>query len=331
MSNTAFPTACLAQTITHSASKQSSYTIQLLVPQDRQDDAYRAYAYYRWVDDLLDGDELNTDERIAFLDTQKALLDSCLNGKPPRDLCSEEWLLVALTQGPLRGNPGLTTYLSDMMAVMEFDARRRYKRINQRELEWYSRRLATAVTEAVYTFIGESCNAPQTNQRYVAADAAHITHMLRDMHDDLDAGYINIPVEVIPGQTVRKEELESSNLRSWVNQRVELARSYFREGAAYLTQIQNPKCRVAGVWYAARFTGVLDAIEREGYVLREDYSDCLGAQAMLHMTIEGLRALLGKAPSTPININQPVFLPAWNRDPRNDQSILNKNDRRWEH
>jgi phytoene/squalene synthetase len=330
MSNTAFPTAGLAQLITHSASKQSSYTIQLLVPQDRQDDAYRAYAYFRWVDDLLDGDELNAHERNTFLDTQKSLLDCCLNGKPPRDLCSEEWLLVALTQGSLRGDPGLTTYLTDMMAVMEFDARRRYKRINQRELEWYSRRLATAVTEAVYTFIGASCNAPHTYQRYAAADAAHITHMLRDLHDDLDAGYINIPEEIMPGQTIRREELGSSKFRSWVNQRVDLARSYFREGAAYLTEIQNPRCRVAGAWYSARFTGVLDAIEKEDYILRKDYNDCLGTQAVLRMTIEGLRALLGKTPTPQISIDQPAYMPTWNRELRNDQPILNVDDGRWE-
>ena len=44
----------IAPAITKAASKQTYYTIRFLVDHDRVEDAYRAYAYFRWVDDTLD-------------------------------------------------------------------------------------------------------------------------------------------------------------------------------------------------------------------------------------------------------------------------------------
>ena len=315
MQATIQPTAALAAMITREASKQTYTTIRTLVPEDHRGDAFRAYAYFRWLDDLLDGDTLSPEERPLFLSSQKQLLSTCLEGQPPCDLSAEEWLLVDLTQGPLAKDPGLRTYLQDMMAVMQFDVDRRGRRINRQELGWYSRRLATAVTEAVYTFIGDECSAPRTTQRYLAADGAHIVHMLRDLLDDLDAGYINVPSEVLDGEQVDPPALQRSSARAWVRERVETARSYFAMGEAYLASIENPRCRIAGALYAARFEGVLDAIEREGYCLRRDYSDCKGGRMMLRMARQGLAAVITHTAPFPAVPTNPVphHATAWER------------------
>ena len=47
-------TSHLASVITKAASRQTYYTIRLLVDRPLVDDAFRAYAYFRWVDDVLD-------------------------------------------------------------------------------------------------------------------------------------------------------------------------------------------------------------------------------------------------------------------------------------
>jgi phytoene/squalene synthetase len=309
------PTTALAAMITRQASKQTYTTIRMLVPEDRRGDAFRAYAYFRWLDDLLDGEDLTPEERPGLLASQKQLLNQCLKGQPPRDLSAEEWMLVDLTQGLLGKDPGLRTYLKDMMAVMEFDVGRRGRRISLQELGWYSRRLATAVTEAVYTFIGDECSAPRTTDRYLAADGAHIVHMLRDLLDDLDAGYINVPSEVLDGEQVDPAALQGSSVRAWVRERVETARSYFAMGEAYLASIENPRCRMAGALYAARFEGVLDAIEREGYRLRRDYSDCKGGRTILRMARQGLAAVVIHTAPFPAVLTNPVshHAAAWER------------------
>lgn len=268
-------TSSLAAEITFNASRQTAWTIQALVPRARRDDAFRAYAYFRWLDDILDGEGLSQTERKAFLRSQIELLHRCRRRPPSSTTCREEWMLVELTQGRLRNDPGLWIYLQDMMAVMAFDAQRRYRRISEHELHEYSRRLATAVTEAVYTFIADRCDAPRTAQRYLAADAAHMIHMLRDMHEDLKAGYINIPSEILPTKRVRPHDLSKPQVKAWVRSRIQTARSYFEQGEAYLCQIGVLRCRLAGILYGLRFEGVMGAIEREGYLLRPDYSDCM--------------------------------------------------------
>ena len=65
----------LASAITRSASKQTYFTIRLLVDRDRAADAYRAYAYFRWVDDQLDQNGMSKRERLLFAGHQQPLIN----------------------------------------------------------------------------------------------------------------------------------------------------------------------------------------------------------------------------------------------------------------
>src|SRR3954470_19833059 len=88
----------LAATITRAASKQTYYTIRLLADTGLVEDAYRAYAYFRWVDDWLDQELRPRAERLAFVARQQALMDGYAHRDPPADLTPEERLLADLTQ-----------------------------------------------------------------------------------------------------------------------------------------------------------------------------------------------------------------------------------------
>ena len=116
------PTRSLAASITLAASQQTYYTIRFLVDRDLIPDAYRAYAYFRWVDDRLDRGDMERPARVAFVERQAALMNSAYGGEPPRDPTLEERMLVELVQRDVEKNSGLQTYLRNMMAVMAFDA-----------------------------------------------------------------------------------------------------------------------------------------------------------------------------------------------------------------
>ncbi len=271
----------LAERITRAASKQSYYTIRLLVDRCRVADAFRSYAYFRWVDDMLDEMLSAPQERLDFIERQRAILDACRNGTTPPDLTAEEALLSELIAGNARQPDGLHCYLVNMMAVMSFDARRRWHVVSQQALNDYSRWLATAVTEALHFFIGHDCPTPHNQTRYRAATAAHISHMLRDSAADIAAGYFNIPHEFLLAHDLDPCDLENEAYRQWAQSRVALARDYFSAGKRYLRQVPNLRCRLAGYAYIARFTGVLDALERDGFRLRTDYSTQTGLAAEL--------------------------------------------------
>jgi phytoene/squalene synthetase len=280
----------LAPSITKAASRQTYYTIRLLADRERVADAYRAYAYFRWVDDTLDSDTGRREERIAFVNRQKGMLDSRGCGRPRGGLCPQEEMLAGLLAGDHDCNSGLRLYLTNMMAVMVFDAERRGRVISHTELAAYTAWLACAVTEAVHYFIGRHSYAPRGEFRYLAVSAAHITHMLRDTCDDARAGYFNIPREALDAAHITPLDLHSDGYRSWVRSRAELARSYFEASRDYLGQVESLRCRLACLAYMARFAGVLDAIERDGYRLRAAYPERsgLGALAMAFMPAAAL-------------------------------------------
>lgn len=279
----------LAAGITKSASKQTYYTIRYFADRDRIDDAYRAYGYFRWVDDVLDaetpgrGATGSRAEKIAFANRQKSLLEACYRGETPRGLCAEEWILVDLVRNDAEKNSGLQSYLRNMMAVMIFDAERRGQVISQAELSGYSRALAVAVTEAMYHFIGHDDPSPNHEARYLAVTAAHITHMLRDTLEDTKAGYFNVPREYLQVRGLSPRDVGSQAYREWVCGRVKLARMYFKAGREATAQVRNLRCRLAGYAYTARFEWMLRAIERDDYRLRSEYPERKRLRASLWM------------------------------------------------
>ncbi len=279
----------LAASITWAASKQTFYTVRFLVDRPLVDDAYRAYGYFRWVDDCLDRDGLDRAGRMAFVARQQALIARCYRGDWPRQLAhDEEALLVDLIRGSGEQHTGLRSYIDNMMAVMAFDAGRRGRLVSRRELNDYTRWLATAVTDALHHFIGHNCRSPQDSARYLAASGAHIAHMLRDTCEDLEAGYFNIPRETLEAHQIDPRDVWSRPYRAWVKSRVQLAQAHFRAGRDYLARVENGRCRLAGYAYIARFEGVLAAIERDGYRLRADYTAQRGLSRGLRVSWSAL-------------------------------------------
>jgi phytoene/squalene synthetase len=273
-----------ASTITKAASTQTYYTIRLLVDRERVEDAYRAYGYFRWVDDTLDTAPISAPGRIAFLERQESLLEKCYRGEAPRDINLQENMLVELVQRDSQKNSGLQMYLRNMMQVMDFDAHRRGQLISHVELDEYTRWLASAVMECIHYFIGHNDFAPHDETRYLAVSAAHITHMLRDTADDLQAGYYNIPREVLEENHIEPQDVQSDAYRTWVKSRVQLAREYFRAGKNYFTRVQNLRCRMACFAYIARFEWLLDTLEQESYRLRPQYNERKSSRTGLRMS-----------------------------------------------
>ncbi len=284
--NTTHTTLELAESITKAASKQTYYTIRYLVDRDRVADAYRAYAYFRWVDDTLDTESVSSEERSAFIVRQKSILVKSYRGEEVPDADIHEQLLMELVQQDTEKNSGLQIYLRNMMAVMNFDAQRRGRLIWQREFDAYTYWLASAVTEAMHYFIGHESYSPHTDARYLAVTAAHVTHMLRDTFDDVQAGYFNIPREILDMNHIRPQQICHPAYRAWVQSRVQLARDYFKAGREYLRQVENPRCRLAGFAYTARFEWLLDTFKREDYCLRAQYNERKSFGTGLRMSLD---------------------------------------------
>src|SRR4051812_2693695 len=268
----------LASAITPAASSQTYYTIRFLVDRPLVDDAFRAYAYFRWVDDIVDGaasteaDDTGGRLPVAFLGRQKALLDACLRGDEPRGVDPYEVMLLELVRHADRSSPGLEAYLRNMMRVMEFDVERRGRIVSQRELDDYTRWLAIAVTEAMHYFIGHGAAAPHDEARYIAVSGAHVIHMLRDTYSDLRAGYFNVPREVLEAWSIGPNDVRCDAYRRWVRERENVARACLDGGKGYFAGVDNRRLRLAGLAYISRFEWLLHTLEADQFTVRHEYA-----------------------------------------------------------
>ena len=265
--------AALARSITRSASKQTYYTGRLLVDPELIDDFLRAYAYFRWVDDIVDESPLSPAECLSFMGRQRRLIDRLYLGERPAGLAEEEKIVADLVRHDTGDSSGLQSFIRNMLAVIDFDAGRKGRLITQRELTWYSMTLATSVTDGLQYFIGHGHPYPKGDDRYSAAFGAHIAHLLRDMVVDTANGFINIPSEYLEEHGIGPEDAGSPLFRDWVSDRVSEAREHLTAGRQYLDTLDVLRCKTAGYWYCARFEVVLDTIERDDYALRETYGE----------------------------------------------------------
>ncbi len=263
----------LARSITWTGSKQTYFTARLLVDKDLVNDFYRAYAYLRWVDDFIDIESQADVERISFIKKQRLLIEGLYSSEIPNDLIPEEEIIADLIRHDNTENSGLQSFIRNMFNIIEFDAHRKGRLISEQELTWYSDCVAKSVTDGIQYFIGKSHPYPNTENRYLAGNAAHITHLLRDMLQDTADGFINIPREHLEKHSISPEDISSHKLQAWVQKRVKQARQYFHEGRRYLDGLDLLRCKIVGLWYCARFESVLDTIEQDDYILRESYNE----------------------------------------------------------
>jgi len=263
-----------------------------MADRDLVNDFFRAYAYFRWVDDIVDASSQADDERISFIRRQRELIDCLYRNEQPDDLKPEEEIAADLISHDREENSCLQSFVRNMFAIIEFDAYRKGRLISQEELTWYSDCLGRSVTNGIQYFIGNGRAYPATDNRHLAAIAAHITHLLRDMLEDTANGFINIPREYLEAHGISPENVSSPAFRAWVRSRVEQARQYFRQSRRLMDELDVLRRKIVGRWYCARFEGVLDTIERDGYILRAVYNEQRTLSTLLKIAWLGISVTL---------------------------------------
>jgi phytoene/squalene synthetase len=265
--------AILARNITKTGSIQTYYTAKLMVDKDLVDDFFRAYAYFRWIDDVIDITAESDEERRRFTAAQRQLIDDFYAKNPVAGLQREEEILQDLIFNDRGEDSGLKSFICNMFAIIEFDAHRKGRLICSEELDWYVNTLGKSVTDGLLYFIGNGSPYPEASNRYQAGTAAHISHLLRDTDQDKRDGFFNIPSEYLLEKDIKVDDVDDPAYKEWVRTRVETARLMFVDGKKYLDGLDVLRSKIVGYWYCARFEVVLDTIEADGYRVRQEYHE----------------------------------------------------------
>ena len=144
--------AALAKSITRSGSVQTYFTARLMVDKDLVDDFFRAYAYFRWIDDVIDITAQTDHERAVFISKQKELIEGFYQKEGINTLAPEEEMLRDLIGNDRAENSGLQSFIRNMFAIIEFDAHRKGRLISQNELDWYVNTLGKSVVDGIRAF-----------------------------------------------------------------------------------------------------------------------------------------------------------------------------------
>ncbi len=115
----------LARKITRQSSRQTYLTISLLVNRSLAPECYKAYAYFRWLDDQIDTGNKSLAERLNFIERQHQIINDSFQGIPVTDSTPEENLIISLIQSNPAPDTKLTTFIHSFFAVIEFDAKRK--------------------------------------------------------------------------------------------------------------------------------------------------------------------------------------------------------------
>jgi phytoene/squalene synthetase len=133
--------------------------------------------------------------------------------------------------------------------------------------------------------------------------------MLRDAYEDLDAGYYNVPCEVLDTAHIHPQDIQSMAYRAWVKSRIKLAREYFNAGREYIDRVENTRCRLAGFAYVARFEWLLNTIEHEAYALRPEYRERKSLRTKYRMALLTLSSIFNSRRRR--SIYQPAHTRLW--------------------
>jgi phytoene/squalene synthetase len=252
----------LARNITYKNSRETYFIIKLLVDKPLINDAYKAYAYFRWMDDMADDVITDSTERLKFVARQKKLINNAYNGIFIKTKFPEEELILNLIKYNSQKKSLLHSYVVNFYSIIAFDAKRHGKLVTDKQLEWYSNRIGVAVTDCISFFIGNSTSPTPGMAQYKAATAAHIVHMLRDLKEDIPHGFINISKEFLVKNNLNKIDLNKINLDRWLNEKCKVARIYFKEGRKYIKNIPVFRRKLAAWLYCLRFEPFLKKLER---------------------------------------------------------------------
>lgn len=227
---------------------------------------YMAYAYFRWLDDLVDQVEISRNLAIEIVERQRMLVQAWYSGKDPAPLDRSEALLRAVIEHDRRTGYRLHHMIGSFLAALAWDAERRHTVVSQHDLDRYSLWLGCAYAEGLLFGLGlDPADAAYQGAIDACGVAAHLAHLVRDLRIDLALGYINISTEDIERFSIDLADPRLRGVGRWVPTTVERAQILFQQGRMQRRAMPSLRARLVFDLVCLRYLRLLDQI-RSGWL-----------------------------------------------------------------
>ena len=213
------------------------------------------YAYFRWADDIVDAPQRDAEKVQGFCLEQETLIKQ--ERAPQTSL--EKALLLSI-QAPQKGDVFQRICLK-MWESLSFDAHRPSFVRPQKELFLQICRIGDSYAQALWACSqakGEMPNALQWLAR-----AATATHHLRDIDEDLELRYCNIPQEAIAHYGLDPDDLSWPNRAPYILERSNEIFLWFARGFEALPLISHLPTRLLFWLFGYRYKKVLLKIQKK--------------------------------------------------------------------
>ncbi len=223
---------------------------------------FQAYAYFRWLDDLVDQSNDSKESLASFMIRQKNLVTSWYNDESPQVSNLYETFIRETISHDKANELQLHSMIENFIEAIAWDVSRRYSIVSKHELGIYSLRLGRSYAEGLLFGLGMKSNNPNYD---IALDkcgsAAHIAHTLRDLSIDLNLGYINISCEDMKLFDIDPLDPTLHGIGKWVAFSVEKAEALFSEGKIYQKTFPTIKSRIVFDIVCSRYLSVLRRVK----------------------------------------------------------------------
>ena len=247
----------LCRRITRSEAKNFYYAFRTL-PHRKRRAIYAAYAFFRRIDDVVDG-ETPLNVKRTQLDEARNLLDPGNSGR------ESEPVAMALRHA-IDEHSIPIDYFEDFVDGMEMDlVQTRYR--NFEELRRYCYGAASAVGLISITVFGYT-DAKAEEYAVDLGIAMQLTNILRDLDEDAGRDRIYLPTDELKRYGYSETDLLSGTtndaFRELMGFQVERARQFFKSGMR-LVPLVSADSRACPSALAGVYGTILDRIERSQY------------------------------------------------------------------
>ena len=251
----------LCRRVAHRSGPNFSVGFRFL-PRPKRQAVYAAYAFCRFVDDVVDEDP-STDVRER-VDRWEEELERCYRGSPTHPIT------VALADAASR-YPIPKESFAGLIEGCRMDlVKNRYA--TYEELLVYSDLVATTISTMSLSIFGYREEAANERGRDLAT-AFQLTNILRDVGEDaVEKDRIYLPQEELNRFGVSEDDLKNRSATSafveLMRFQVERVRGFYRRAEPLLDLI-DPDCRRCTSLMGAVYCRILEKIEEEGYPILE--------------------------------------------------------------
>lgn len=213
---------------------------KLMVSRKTRAYAYFCYYYLRWVDDYIDDNKRNLENKKNFLTQQLKLITSILGTQKIQPNFTEEYFLFYLIEY-LRSQQktNLISLVITMLNTISQDINRLENNgiFSESEMQKYFEGQAKTTFRIVNFFLHPQLSEEYDDKFTCLLTLAQIT-LFRDLADDLDLGYINISKEdIIKFELSTNDLLRDKKLKYWYEEKISSCKKRLNEDIRIVKQL----------------------------------------------------------------------------------------------